>query len=140
MKIAQLKSPGLPGMDSLCPFFRVKVGILAAVFTLLIFSDCANAHTSFNIKQAIKIGLDNYGTIKANGQNGPAYAFGPAGIASVDLPLATQKWNAVFGSLYLAKINWDYFAFGRSKQKIETADFKKGLDASICNRKFFSTK
>jgi outer membrane protein TolC len=77
----------------------------------------------------------DYGT--ANGQNGPAYAFGAAGIASGGIPLATQNWNAAFGSLYLANVNWDFFAFGRSKQKIQAADYKRELDASDLSQEKF---
>ena len=62
----------------------------------------------------------SYGT--ANGQNGPSYSFGPAGIASGGLPLASQNWNATFGSLFLTNINWDFFAFGRSRQNIRSAE------------------
>jgi outer membrane protein TolC len=61
----------------------------------------------------------DYGT--ANGQNGPVYAFGPSGIASTGLPLASQNWYAAFGGLYLTNVNWDFFAFGRSREKIKTA-------------------
>lgn len=113
----------------------------------------AFAQQKMSLKDAIKIGIENYGTIKAkanyaavskagiqqakldylpnfnvgaqvdygtaNGQNGPAYSFGPVGIASTGLPLAAQNRNAAFGSLYLANINWDFFTFGRSKEKIK---------------------
>lgn len=61
----------------------------------------------------------NYGT--ANGQNGPSYTFIPPGIASGGIPLASQNWNATFGSLFFTNINWDFFAFGRSKQNVQTA-------------------
>jgi len=77
----------------------------------------------------------DYGT--ANGLNGPAYAFGPTGIASGGLPLASQPWNATFGSLYLANVNWDFFAFGRSKQKIAAADEKRQLDLSDVSQEKF---
>jgi outer membrane protein TolC len=77
----------------------------------------------------------DYGT--ANGLNGPAYGFGPSGIASGGLPLGSQNWNATFGSLYLANVNWDFFAFGRSKQKILAADFKQKLDASDVSQEKF---
>jgi outer membrane protein TolC len=58
----------------------------------------------------------------ANGQNGPLYAFGTPGIATSGTPTANQNWNAAFGALYLTNVNWDFFAFGRSKQKIRTAE------------------
>ncbi|PSL46313.1 outer membrane protein TolC [Chitinophaga niastensis] len=61
----------------------------------------------------------DYGTI--NGQNGPLYGFGGLGVASSGVPLPNQNWNAAFGGLYLANVNWDFFAFGRAKEKIKTA-------------------
>ncbi|MGX5818656.1 TolC family protein [Chitinophaga lutea] len=61
----------------------------------------------------------DYGTV--NGQNGPLYGFGGLGVASSGLPLPEQNWNAAFGALYLANINWEFFAFGRAKEKIRTA-------------------
>lgn len=61
----------------------------------------------------------NYGTI--NGQNGPMYGFGGYGVASSGLPLNEQNWNAAFGALYLANINWDVFTFGRVNAKIRMA-------------------
>ncbi|GEP95739.1 RND transporter [Chitinophaga cymbidii] len=62
----------------------------------------------------------DYGTV--NGQNGPLYGFGGLGVASSGLPLPEQNWNAAFGALYLANINWEFFAFGRMKEKIRTAE------------------
>lgn len=60
-----------------------------------------------------------YGT--ANGQLGPQYGFGGLGVSSSGLPLPEQNWNAAFGALYLANINWDFFAFGRAREKVKTA-------------------
>lgn len=60
-----------------------------------------------------------YGTI--NGQNGPMYGFGGFGVASSGLPLPQQNWNATFGALYLANMNWEVFAFGRVRGRIEVA-------------------
>ncbi|MFT4016673.1 MAG: TolC family protein [Agriterribacter sp.] len=62
----------------------------------------------------------DYGTI--NGQNGPLYGFGGFGVASSGLPLPEQNWNAAFGALYLANINWEFFAFGRVKERIKAAE------------------
>lgn len=62
----------------------------------------------------------DYGTV--NGQNGPLYGFGGYGVASSGLPLPNQNWNAAFGALYLANINWEFFAFGKAKEKIRTAE------------------
>lgn len=60
-----------------------------------------------------------YGT--ANGQLGPQYGFGGLGVSSSGLPSPNQNWNAAFGALYLTNVNWDFFAFGRAKEKIKTA-------------------
>ena len=62
----------------------------------------------------------DYGTI--NGQNGPQYGFGGLGTASSGPALDKQNWNAAFGALYLANINWDFFTFGKIKQRIKVAD------------------
>jgi outer membrane protein TolC len=61
----------------------------------------------------------DYGTI--NGQNGPLYGFGGLSAASSGAALDRQNWNAAFGALYLTNINWDFFAFGRAKEKVKTA-------------------
>ena len=61
----------------------------------------------------------DYGTV--NGQNGPLYGLGGLGVASSGLPLPQQNWNAAFGALYLANVNWDFFTFGRMKQRITLA-------------------
>ncbi|WP_051983507.1 TolC family protein [Cellulophaga lytica] len=60
-----------------------------------------------------------YGTI--NGQNGPQYGSGGLGVSSSGLPLEEQNWNAAFGALYLANVNWDFFTFGKTKSQIKTA-------------------
>jgi outer membrane protein TolC len=61
----------------------------------------------------------DYGTV--NGQNGPLYGFGGFGVASSGLPLNTQNWNAAFGALYLANVNWEFFSFGRTRERIKVA-------------------
>ncbi|WP_029289031.1 TolC family protein [Pedobacter sp. R20-19] len=62
----------------------------------------------------------DYGTI--NGQNGPQYGFGGLGAASSGPALDQQNWNAAFGALYLANINWDFFTFGRVSARIKIAN------------------
>jgi outer membrane protein TolC len=64
-------------------------------------------------------GQQDYGTV--NGQNGPLYGFGGFGVASSGLPLPNQNWNAAFGSLYLANMNWEFFSFGKAKERIKVA-------------------
>ena len=61
----------------------------------------------------------DYGTV--NGQNGPLYGFGGYGVASSGLPLNTQNWNAAFGALYLANVNWEFFTFGRTRERMKIA-------------------
>lgn len=61
----------------------------------------------------------DYGTV--NGQFGPSYGLNGLGVASSGPTLPSQNWNAAFGGLYLANINWDFFAFGRAKERIRTA-------------------
>jgi len=59
----------------------------------------------------------DYGTI--NGQNGPLYGYKGLSVASSGPTLANQNWNAAFGALYLANVNWDFFTFGRSQEKVK---------------------
>lgn len=61
----------------------------------------------------------DYGTI--NGQNGPSYGLGGLGVASSGPSFDRQNWNAAFGALYLANVNWDFFTFGRIKEKVKLA-------------------
>lgn len=77
----------------------------------------------------------DYGTI--NGQNGPLYGFGGYGVASSGLPLPSQNWNAAFGALYLANVNWEFFAFGRAKEKIRIAKAVAERDASDYSQELF---
>jgi outer membrane protein TolC len=61
----------------------------------------------------------DYGTV--NGQFGPSYGLNGLGVSSAGPTLSAQNSNAAFGGLYLANVNWDFFAFGRAKEKIKTA-------------------
>ncbi|HRP32089.1 MAG TPA: TolC family protein [Agriterribacter sp.] len=61
----------------------------------------------------------SFGTI--NGQYGPSYGLGGLGVASSGPLFSGQNWNAAFGALYLANVNWEFFSFGRSKQRVELA-------------------
>lgn len=118
---------------------------------LLIFASIGYSQT-LSLREAVKTGLENYGSIRAktnytnasketlkqsrrdylpnlnlsaqqdygtvNGQNGPLYGFGGLGVASSGLPLPEQNWNSAFGALYLVNMNWDFFTFGKAKEKI----------------------
>jgi outer membrane protein TolC len=65
-----------------------------------------------------------YGT--ANSNYGPAIGYKAPSVSSSGPVLPTQNWSAAFGSLYWTNINWDFFQFGRYKQKAQVA--QKGLD------------
>lgn len=60
---------------------------------------------------------NDYGTV--NGQTGPSYGYRGLSVASSGPTLTKQNWNAAFGSLYLSNVSWDFFSFGRSKEKIK---------------------
>ncbi|GGA89291.1 TolC family protein [Puia dinghuensis] len=60
-----------------------------------------------------------YGTV--NSQYGPLGAYKVAGTASSGPVFATQNWNAAFGALYLTNVNWDFFQFGRAKERTKVA-------------------
>jgi outer membrane protein TolC len=62
---------------------------------------------------------NDYGTV--NGQTGPSYGLGGLGVSSSGPVLAKQNWNAAFGGLYLANVNWDFFSFGRIRGGIGVA-------------------
>lgn len=84
------------------------------------------------------IAQQDYGTV--NGQSGPLYGFGGGMLASSGSALPTQNWNAAFGGLYLANINWDIFSFGRAHARTQTATLAadrdhKDLDQEIFNHK-----
>jgi outer membrane protein TolC len=62
-------------------------------------------------------GQQDYGTV--NSQFGPAYGYNGLAVSSSGPVLPSQNWNAGFGSLYLANVSWDFFAFGRSVEKVK---------------------
>jgi outer membrane protein TolC len=69
-----------------------------------------------------------YGTI--NGINGPISGYHGLAVASSGPALPNQNWSAAFGSLYVANVNWDFFSFGRSKEKIKVQKSVVNLDES----------
>ncbi|MFI5157530.1 MAG: TolC family protein [Sphingobacteriales bacterium] len=69
-----------------------------------------------------------YGTI--NGINGPISPYGGLAVASSGPALPNQNWNTAFGSLYVANVNWNFFAFGRAKEKVKVQRSVVTLDES----------
>jgi outer membrane protein TolC len=76
----------------------------------------------------------DYGTV--NGQNGPLYGLGLS-VASSGLPLPSQNWNSGFGALYLTNVNWDFYTFGRAKEKINVARYTVARDESDLEQEKF---
>ncbi|HEY4107600.1 TolC family protein [Puia sp.] len=88
-----------------------------------------------NVKEAkreylpdINFGIQqDYGTV--------ASAYGPAapgkapGVSSSGPMFATQNWNAAFGALYLTNVNWDFFQFGKYKERTMVA--QRALDRDL---------
>jgi len=87
----------------------------------------AEQNTIFQNKQFlpdVTLGAQqSYGTI--NAQNGPMYAHGGLASAATSMPLAEQNWNAAFGSLYFANVNWNVFTFGKKTNQVALARTKE---------------
>jgi len=80
-------------------------------------------------------GQQDYGTV--NGQNGPLYSYRGLTVSSSGPVLPDQSGNAAFGSLYLANINWDFFSFGRAKEKVKVARRILAQDSSDLSQETF---
>ena len=140
----------------------------------LIQSDSLFAQRTLALKEALKLGVENYGTIKAktqyaaaskfsveqakrenlpnfnisaqqtygtvNGQFGPQYGFNGLGVASAGPAFAQQNNNASFGALYLTNINWDFYAFGKAKEKVKTAEALAAKDDKDLQQEIFQHK
>ncbi|MEX6688475.1 TolC family protein [Danxiaibacter flavus] len=77
----------------------------------------------------------DYGTV--NGQTGPSYGYRGLSVASSGPSLASQNWNSAFGALYLANVNWDFFAFGKAKEKIKVAQTVLARDVNDLGQEKF---
>ncbi|NMH27762.1 TolC family protein [Flavobacterium silvaticum] len=87
------------------------------------------------LPNVVLVGQQDYGTV--NGQNGPLYGYGGYGVASSGLPLDHQNWNAAFGALYLANVNWEFFTFGRYKNRILLAKADEVRTKADLNQEIF---
>jgi outer membrane protein TolC len=76
-----------------------------------------------------------YGTV--NSQYGPLSAYKVAGVSSSGPVFATQNWNAAFGALYLTNVNWDFFQFGRAREKTRVAQTVLGQNQSDLDQERF---
>jgi len=78
----------------------------------------------------------DYGTV--NGQTGPLAPLGPGlNVASSGPTLGSQNWNAAFGALYLSNINWDFFSFGRIRERINVTKATLRRDENDLNQEIF---
>ena len=77
----------------------------------------------------------DYGTI--NGTNGPQYGYKGGAVASAGPAIATQNWHAAFGALYLTDVNWDFFQFGRAKERTKVAQTVLSRDQEDLNQERF---
>ena len=77
----------------------------------------------------------DYGTI--NGQNGVIFGYKGLSTGASGPPLSTQNWNAAFGGLYLANINWDFFSFGKAKLKIRVSKSVVARDSNDLSQEQF---
>jgi len=77
----------------------------------------------------------DYGTI--NGQNGPLSVLGGLNAASSGPALDRQNWNAAFGALYLTNVNWDFYTFGRIREKVKAARAVQKRDEDDLNQEIF---
>ncbi|HEY4337995.1 MAG TPA: TolC family protein, partial [Puia sp.] len=76
-----------------------------------------------NVKEArreylpdINFGIQqDYGTVAS--AYGPAAPGKVAAVSSSGPIFGTQNWNAAFGALYLTNVNWDFFQFGKYKER-----------------------
>lgn len=80
-------------------------------------------------------GQQDFGTI--NGQNGVLYGLRGLAASPGGPALDKQTWNAAFGSLYLTNINWDFFSFGKAREKVQVAKAAVAQDEADFQQEFF---
>jgi outer membrane protein TolC len=67
-----------------------------------------------------------YGTV--NSQYGPLSGYHGLATAASGPILANQNWNAAFGSLYVSNVNWDFFSFGKARERVKVQKSIVNLD------------
>jgi outer membrane protein TolC len=77
----------------------------------------------------------DFGTF--NGQFGPSYGYRGLSVSSAGPTLPNQNWNTAFGALYLANVNWDFFSFGKARQKVRVAISGLTRDMADLNQEQF---
>lgn len=79
-----------------------------------------------------------YGTV--NGQYGPQAPVGMFGVASAGPFADAQSWNAAFGGLYVANVNWEVFTFGRLRARIDAAKAQWAQDSADLDQERFTQR
>jgi len=77
----------------------------------------------------------DFGTV--NGMNGPLAPFKGGAVASAGAPFASGNWHSAFGALYLANINWDFYSFGKAKERVKVSANQLNLDESDLTQEKF---
>ncbi|HMH24314.1 MAG TPA: TolC family protein [Puia sp.] len=77
----------------------------------------------------------DYGTI--NNQFGPLGALRVPGVSSSGPAFPSQNWNAAFGALYLTNVNWDFFSFGKAKERTKVAQAVLARDQNDLDQERF---
>ncbi|MDR2275385.1 MAG: TolC family protein [Sphingobacterium sp.] len=102
----------------------------------------ARQHTFFQKQQYLPdltiAAQQSFGTI--NAQHGPMYAYGGLASGATSMPLAEQNWNAAFGSLYFANINWNLYTFGRIKNQVLLGSMKEQTTEADLTQEVFQHK
>jgi outer membrane protein TolC len=77
----------------------------------------------------------DYGTI--NGQNGVLYGLKGLAASPAGPVQERQNWSSAFGALYLTNINWDFFSFGKAREKVHVAKAAAAQDEADFQQEFF---
>lgn len=96
-----------------------------------------------NVKEAkreylpdINFGIQqDYGTVAST--YGPAAPGKVPGVSSSGPVFPAQNWNAAFGALYLTSVNWDFFQFGKYKERTMVAERVLHRDLSDLDQERF---
>jgi len=105
-------------------------------------ASAAKQHTVFQKQQYLPdltlAAQQSFGTI--NAQHGPMYAYGGLASGATSMPLAEQNWNAAFGSLYFANVNWNVYTFGRIKNQVLLGSIKEQTTEADLAQEVFQHK
>ncbi|HVU97001.1 MAG TPA: TolC family protein [Puia sp.] len=77
----------------------------------------------------------DYGTVAS--AYGPSAPSKVASVSSSGPVFPTQNWNAAFGALYLTNVNWDFFQFGKARERTMVAQRVLNRDLSDLDQERF---